>query len=447
MGAGIERQRRDCLNYAKTQGWKVDEVFIDNDLSASRYSKKARVGFRQMLEWANAAGGAALVVWSLDRLSRQPKELEALIDVAEGGVEVHTVQGHLNLTTAEGRLFARNLMAHAAAESDMASKRIRRQKLARAEQGLPHGGRRAFGFEPDGKTVVPAEAKLIREMARRVLADQSLNSVARWLSDIGAASPQGGKSWSGTTVGVILRNPRIAGLRARRGEVVGEAVWKPIVDELTWRRLSRYFGDPARRQEPKRRSLFTGLVQCGRCGGVLSRRSRSGLPVWVCQRAPGRSNCGGLYVSANPLEELVVEAMLTAADGKALARRVDKRSKRGSDVEANASKELERAEEELALLAEMLGAGELSHREWMAAREPLQQRVAAAEAQLVEVTSAVAVKAYARPGALRSAWSGQMTLDQRRAVLKAVIEKVVVNPTQRRGPRFDHDRVKVAWRA
>jgi hypothetical protein len=39
-----------------------------------------------------------------------------------------------------------------------------------------------------------------------------------------------------------------------------------------------------------------------------------------------------------------------------------------------------------------------------------------------------------------------MSLDQRRAVLGAVIERVVVNPTKVRG-RFDPERVDVVWRA
>jgi hypothetical protein len=39
-----------------------------------------------------------------------------------------------------------------------------------------------------------------------------------------------------------------------------------------------------------------------------------------------------------------------------------------------------------------------------------------------------------------------MNLDQRRAVLASVIERVVVNPTKVRG-RFDPLRVDVVWRA
>lgn len=48
-------------------------------------------------------------------------------------------------------------------------------------------------------------------------------------------------------------------------------------------------------------------------------------------------------------------------------------------------------------------------------------------------------------GALRAAWPA-MNRYQRRAVLGAVIERVVVNPTKVRG-HFDPERVDVVWRA
>jgi hypothetical protein len=51
-----------------------------------------------------------------------------------------------------------------------------------------------------------------------------------------------------------------------------------------------------------------------------------------------------------------------------------------------------------------------------------------------------------RPGQLRTSWP-QLTLDQRRAVLTAVLERVVVDPALRpRRPTFDPRRVEVCWR-
>jgi len=41
-GAGVvvERQERDCRTLAEQLGWSVDQVFVDNDVSAYRRSRR-----------------------------------------------------------------------------------------------------------------------------------------------------------------------------------------------------------------------------------------------------------------------------------------------------------------------------------------------------------------------------------------------------------------------
>ena len=44
-----QRQRPDCLSYCQHRGWQVVEVFTDNDVSASRFSKKKRPAYQRMM--------------------------------------------------------------------------------------------------------------------------------------------------------------------------------------------------------------------------------------------------------------------------------------------------------------------------------------------------------------------------------------------------------------
>src|SRR4051794_558258 len=50
-GLGVDRQREDCLEIAQDNGWDVPEahIYIDNDVSASEFSKKAREKYLQLL--------------------------------------------------------------------------------------------------------------------------------------------------------------------------------------------------------------------------------------------------------------------------------------------------------------------------------------------------------------------------------------------------------------
>ena len=96
---------------------------------------------------ADIAGGQvdAVVVWHLDRLHRQPRELEQFFDVCDraGGVALATVSGDVDLATHDGRFHARIMGAVAAKSSDDMSRRLRRKAQELARNGQPQRRRLA----------------------------------------------------------------------------------------------------------------------------------------------------------------------------------------------------------------------------------------------------------------------------------------------------------------
>ena len=67
----------------------------------------------------------ALLIWRLDRLHRQPRELEEFIVLTDKHqVALATVTGDLDLSTTQGRLLARAWGAFAADESEVKSERL-----------------------------------------------------------------------------------------------------------------------------------------------------------------------------------------------------------------------------------------------------------------------------------------------------------------------------------
>src|SRR6266511_4162905 len=114
--------------------------------------------------------GAAdtLLVVDLDRLTRDPRDLEDAIELVEhfGAVGVD-VSGALDLSTDHGILLARMMVAHANLSSRDTSRRIRRAIAEYAGAVRPHLGSRAFGSAVDGVTGA-AEAELVAEACRRM---------------------------------------------------------------------------------------------------------------------------------------------------------------------------------------------------------------------------------------------------------------------------------------
>ena len=178
-GLGVERQELDCRRLAASLGWTVADVYIDNDISA--YSGKRRPEYERLLDDISSGRVDGLLTWHLDRLNRSPLELERLIKVLErNDVIVQTVAaGVLDLASASGRAVARTLSAWARFESEHKSERMRAATMQRALAGAPAGGSfRPFGYGPDKLTLVPAEAKIVRELVRRLLAGTSLKTAA-----------------------------------------------------------------------------------------------------------------------------------------------------------------------------------------------------------------------------------------------------------------------------
>ena len=438
---GVRRQEKDARALCERKGWSVVEVFADDDVSA--WSGVVRPGYRSMLEAIAARDVDAVVAYDLDRLHRIPRELEEFFEACDrvALVNLATVSGDVDLGTNDGRMMARIMGAVARKSSDDTSRRLRRKFDEMAEQGRPHGGR-AFGYDADGMTIRPDEAALLKQAAKDVLAGESLAAIARRWNDLGVLTPQRGRPWGGTVVRAVLTGPRQAGLRVHRREVVGPGAWPAILDRATHERLVATLTGANRRQAPPRRTPFTALVRCGRCGATMTRDTARELPTYRCHKSEGRAGCNGTSISALPLERIVEEAVLRRYDSPDLAAQV----RDIKDVPAaNQHDELAALEGRLAELAELWASGELTKPEWLVARKSIERRLETARRAVVRSGKSAVLADYATPGALRAAWI-DLTPERKRAILAAAIDYIEVLPATRRGPRFDDRRIDVKWR-
>lgn len=314
---GVTRQQEDCAREAERRGWEVVATYVDNDVSATR--KKPRPEYQRMLRDIRSGQIEAVVVWSMDRLTRTPRELEDIIDLADRqGLALANVGGNTDLSTPEGRVFARNLGAFAKYETDNLSKRLRRTFQQKAEKGEPHGYA-PYGYERVEKAnvIVPEQAAVIRECADRVLALESLRSIVTDLNARGVHGPKAEK-WNSTILRQILLRPTNAGLRQYRGQVIGQAfAADPILDADTFERLTALLTDPSRRSNhvgPGYKYLLSGVAICGRCGGVMRRQighTHTNKQTGKTKTAPPSYNCSECYRVRRSQE--LVDARVRAA--------------------------------------------------------------------------------------------------------------------------------------
>jgi len=440
---GVEAQVRDCRALAERLGWTLNpdttHVLVDNDISASRHSRKRRPAFDELLAGVGAGEYDGILFYSNSRLTRRPKEYETIIDLVEDtGVKLAScVSGSTDLATADGRMIGRILAAQDAAEADRISERVsRRFKDRREVDGLPNPTRRAFGFEPGGEIVNAAEADAIRFGAKLVLDGASLGEVIRqW--DARGIRPLAAEHWSRISVKRILTRPRVAGLIEHEGKVLGPGKFEAILDEETWKAVCAAISDRssmARAVYKGREHILAGLLWCGVCGhrlkvNALRHEDGSLRPdsFVVCAKMLG--GCGKVKRNLRTLEAYIgqwIEVRL--ADVRAFDSDTD------DDPEvreyARLTAEKEQVESRIAGLRQMYAAGDIEPQDFIPTLTPLRNMAASIDAQLREFE--VTGPARLEPDVLETWLRGDF--EGRREIAEALIRQIVLHPVGKVGP-------------
>jgi DNA invertase Pin-like site-specific DNA recombinase len=434
--------------------------------SASRHARKSRDNFPLLLGDLREGrfGADVLVLWESSRGSRKVSEWCELIELCEeAGVRI-AVTTHRRVYDPSNARDRRSLIDDAndsEYESSKSSQRILRDVAKRRNCGEPSGGSRPMGYQrigikpqykgdPDTRELVldPVEAPIVKELIERVAAGQTLTRIADDLNSRGAATSNG-RRLTITTVRRVALNGIYAGLVMYKGEEVEgvKAKWPAIVDEATWRRGVALLRAPerARTRAPRRYLLTGGIVVCGKCGVTMRSKPYHGPngPVRTYACPPSKlGGCGGVSVRADLLEHSVADVVVRRVESAKFAREL--RSRQGGDRKAVA--EIDKITRELRDLEKGKASGALSLREYLDFRDAANSRLGAARVRMAGDTKAAAVGRFAgQTGALRTFWDDPTTtLDEQLAVVRAVVEQVVVSPVGKsKGRVFDDRRVRV----
>lgn len=455
-GLGVGRQTHECEALAERLGWTIVETYADNDIAASRRAgrRPERPEYRRLTDDVKARRLDAVIAWETDRLFRDPLDREEFLLLCEQVRMDHiaTIGDQVNVQDGHGLLAFRIKSDVAAEETRKLSQRLKSKHAEIARDGRFHGGHRPYGYRPVGDgllDVVPEEAEVIREAARRVLAGETLYGICRDLNDRGVPSARE-VGWRTPSMKRILTSWTVIGHREHKGADAGVATWQPILDEGTWHAVRGALDRPSAKKggRPPVNLLAGGLAICGTCGGRLHGQrkstSRSNRRVYVCagRGNPDKPNDCGLPVSINadPLEEWVTEAILTALDTPALSQAA--RPARPDGDEAR----LRQLEARLDEWTDMFSRGEVDRQQFLRGQADVKAELEAERQRLARDARDRARLSLPTNGELRGRWPG-FSLTQRRAVLDAVLERVVIRPATHRGPVFDPERVELVWRA
>jgi site-specific DNA recombinase len=443
----VEEQEAECRAWVQREDWQLLEpAFVDNDVSASKYTRKARPQWQALTAALEAGRVDVLVVWEPSRATRDRRVWAALAAVCEDvGVKLG-VNGRLYDLGDPDDAFQLDLFfALATRESGTTRKRVQRSVRANAAAGRPHGKllygyRREYAESPSGPVLlaqVPDEDKapVVREIARRVAAGEALYGIAADLNARGVPAPRT-RAWEGTTVRRIATNPAYVAKRVHRGQVVGDATWPALVDDTTHAVCVQRMSDPARRTNAGRgvRHLLSGIAECGRCGGPMYVLLNRGTRSYTCRREQHLSR------KEDDVDEVVVGAVV----GR-LAR-PDLQDVLAGPAPAEVEDARAEVVEKRARLEGFYDAaarGELTPAALTRIEARLVPEIAAAESRARVALPSPLLAEVAGPKA-EETWM-RLTLEQRRELV-ALLCHVRILPMGRGRRTFDPASVEVTWR-
>jgi site-specific DNA recombinase len=321
--ASIDDQFRICREHAKREKWKIVGAYKDAGISGA--SMILRPGIQTLLQDAQRGEFTVVLAEALDRISRDQADVATLfkhlkfagvtiITLAEGEIS----ELHVGLKGTMNALFLKDLAA-----------KTHRGLRGRVEEGKSGGGL-CYGYkvikklddrgEPirGDREIDPNEANVIRRIFRDFAAGVGPRAIARGLNDEGIPGPNG-KPWIDTTIrghvqrgtGIVnnelyigrliwnrlryIKDPstgkRVSRMNPESAWITTEVPELRIVDDKLWRavrdrqtRIAAQYANvitavrasAVNRMNGVRRpkSLFSGMIFCGVCGGSYSLRDK-----------------------------------------------------------------------------------------------------------------------------------------------------------------------------
>ena len=200
FGVSLENQSARIRAYCEYRGYELVEEIRDEGISGGK--NKARSGFMELLDRAEQNGFDAVILYSLERISRDMLTLLALERLFhEFGVEVETVDdGGLDTSTPDKWL--------AYAMKCVLSEHERRQVAFRTKRALEHkkangkvSGRVPFGFAREEDNLVPVEGEqaVIQRVNKLYKKGTRLKDIVAYLNKAGTLT-RAGKPWNATQV-------------------------------------------------------------------------------------------------------------------------------------------------------------------------------------------------------------------------------------------------------
>ncbi|MFJ4805617.1 recombinase family protein [Streptomyces murinus] len=469
----LRKHERDLRERAAREGLTVRKVWIE-EVSAFK-AGVVREKFDNAIAAVVSGVVRHLLVWKLDRLSRQGMgQVGTVLDQFEqkGARLVAHIDGLDSSIPQHRGLFAW-LAEQARSESFNTSTRTQSTKAEKKLTGDWPGGQAPYGLCVRKRRTRHnrKEYPTSRRIADALLQNRSGEDIAEELNSEGLRTRRGGL-WRSSTIHQLAHSPAWAGLMPaheryedKKGRIRWRATDEPLIGEdgqpvrtgdgvitvaerarilagLRLRTSESFSG--GRRGKPGANSLLSSFGKCGRCGGNMTKSGQQ----YRCYRRVnlGKSACQGMTVLVKDLDWAISAAFrarvqsfspehavfkelaarwLAHENPEAEARRVEL-----IGMTADAQSRLDSLDDAYYVKGRF-GDANGEHR-YLKLREAIVGQLDSANSKLAELKESMDLSALMDPTRLHSAW---LSADQEKArmLLRVVLHSFTVLPPRGQG--------------
>ena len=353
----IQNQKAMLIEYAEERGWKIYQIYSDDDYTGSDRNRPA---FRQMLRDAEEKKFNIILCKSQSRFTRELELVEKYINgiFPIWGIRFVSIVDNAD-TANKGNKKSRQIngLVNEWYLEDM-SDNIRSVLTNRRKNGFHIGAFALYGYKKDpeqkGHLIVDEKAAaVVREVFTLFAQGYGKTAIARMLNDRGIPNPteykrlcglryRGAKSrnstlWKYYSIGDILKNEIYIGNmvqgkygsvsyktkqskpRPKREWYIVKGTHEPIIDRDLWDRVQRMLAQRSKPFQNGKIGIFAQKVRCANCGYTLqsckSAPQRGSQHYLHCpNRHYAKDSCAGAFISVNRLEQYVLKEIDALAE-------------------------------------------------------------------------------------------------------------------------------------
>ena len=458
-GSSTRDQNTENRRTCERNGWTVAGEFADRGISASRYAKKEREDYQEMIKRMRAGECDVLVVWESSRAYRTLETYVELRALCESTHVLLCYNGRVYdmSDSQDRRATARDALDAESGADEIRERNLRTKRLS-AERGapdgkIPYGYRREYDPETGHlirQVAHELQAVVVREIFTLLAAGSSVHSVKKGLNDRGEQAPGKAARWIDQHVYRIAINRAYLGKRIHQGVVVGLAEWEPLVDEALFLACDVALSAREHRaRESKVKYQLSGLIDCSNCApsstatvfiGINGKRADGSYRmVYTCEV------CHGVTIGQPEFDLIVESALLAHVSRPEYAAALREPHSVNLDVQ-EALAEVAALEAQLAEARTMAstlvdGRMELSVASLVAIEARLIPLIEAAGKRAAASTASPILCALAGPQA-PARWAG-MELSQRRIAIRELMQ-ITIYPCKKGTQKINLDRYSLA---